>query len=95
MVQPGAGGNSIFAAQANKKTAAVIASYPKKIESGKELKAIKGIGKGSQDKVSGHAPEALVMLAPEALLMLTAAPPHNMHHSCLQLALLHRVTGCW
>lgn len=46
-----AGGNSIFAARANKKTAGIIAAYPKKIESGKELKSIQGIGKGSQDKV--------------------------------------------
>ena len=87
MLQPGAGGNSLFAARANKKTAAVIASYPKKIESGKELKAIQGIGKGSQDKVSGRVSKAL--------LLLNAAALHNMRHSCLQLTLLHWVTGSW
>lgn len=80
----------MFAARANKKTAAVIASFPKKIESGKELKAIQGIGKGSQDKVSGHAPEArlllnaaaLLLLTPEVLLLLSAAASHKMHYSC-------------
>ena len=51
-VTSGAGGNSMFAARANKKTAGIVAAYPKRIESGKELKSIAGIGKGSQDKVS-------------------------------------------
>ena len=45
----------MFAARANKKTAAIVAGYSKKIESGKELKSIAGIGKGSQDKVRTSA----------------------------------------
>lgn len=45
----------MFAARANKKTAGIVAGYSKKIESGKELKSIAGIGKGSQDKVRTSA----------------------------------------
>ena len=46
-----AGGNGVFAARAFNKTAGILANYPKKVESGKELKSVQGIGKGSMDKV--------------------------------------------
>ena len=47
----GAGGNHVFAARAYNKTAGILAAYPKTVESGKELKLVQGIGKGSMDKV--------------------------------------------
>ena len=46
-----AGGNNVFAARAYNKTAGILAAYPKKVEAGKELKSVQGIGKGSMDKV--------------------------------------------
>lgn len=45
------GGNSIFAANANNKVAGILAAYPKAVKEGKELKSVKGVGKGSMDKV--------------------------------------------
>jgi hypothetical protein len=47
-----AGGNNVFAARAYNKTAGILAAYPKKVEAGKELKSVQGIGKGSMDKVA-------------------------------------------
>ena len=41
----------MFAARAYNKTAGILAAYPKAVESGKELKTVQGIGKGSMDKV--------------------------------------------
>lgn len=41
----------MFAARAFKKTAGILEAYPKAVESGKELKSVQGIGKGSMDKV--------------------------------------------
>ncbi|DBA94786.1 TPA: hypothetical protein ACH3X1_002331 [Trebouxia sp. C0004] len=45
------GGNNVFAARAYNKTAGILAAYPKKVEAGKELKSVQGIGKGSMDKI--------------------------------------------
>ena len=45
------GGNSIFAANANNKVAGILAAYPRAVKEGKELKSVKGVGKGSMDKV--------------------------------------------
>lgn len=42
----------MFAARAYNKTAGILAAYPKTVESGKELKSVQGIGKGSMDKVA-------------------------------------------
>lgn len=47
-----AGGNNMFAARANTKIAGILAAYPKKVESGKELKSVQGVGKGTMDKVA-------------------------------------------
>lgn len=47
-----AGGNSVFAARNYNKIAGMLAAYPKKVESGKELKSVQGIGKGTMDKVA-------------------------------------------
>lgn len=46
-----AGGNSIFAANASNKVAGILAAYPKTVKEGKELKSVKGVGKGSMEKV--------------------------------------------
>lgn len=45
------GGNSIFAANASNKVAGILAAYPRAVKEGKELKSVKGVGKGSMDKV--------------------------------------------
>lgn len=46
-----AGGSSIHAASAISKVAGILAAYPKAVTSGKELKSVKGVSKGSMDKV--------------------------------------------
>ena len=46
-----AGGSSVFAARANKKVASILEAYPKAVKEGKELKDVKGVGKGSIEKV--------------------------------------------
>jgi DNA polymerase/3'-5' exonuclease PolX len=40
-----------FKARAYRKSAGIIAAQPKKVEAGKELKNIAGIGKATMDKV--------------------------------------------
>lgn len=71
-----AGGNNIFAARAFNKTAGILAAYPKKVESGKELKSVQGIGKGSQDKVNSCS-----LSATACTTNAVACKPPGMNHS--------------
>ena len=61
-----AGGNSMFAARASNKVAGILEAYPNVVKEGKELKAVKGIGKGSMDKVTSL--QAIILVGWSMLL---------------------------
>ncbi|KAL3163075.1 hypothetical protein ABBQ32_009495 [Trebouxia sp. C0010 RCD-2024] len=50
-LQNAKGGSSVFAARANKKVASILEAYPRPVTEGKELKDVKGVGKGSIEKI--------------------------------------------
>lgn len=75
-----AGGNNVFAARAYNKTAGILAAYPKKVEAGKELKSVQGIGKGSMDKVvlyNKQKIDSIAMLTRPGTSCLTSKYSHH------------------